>query len=58
MKITVAEVRKALVAALALASQLLAAGVLPSRTAVIVSAVLAVAGAYGVYRVPNKGRQP
>lgn len=49
-----ARIRKALVAILGLAATLVAAGVLDDNTEAIVTGILAVATAAGVYAVPNK----
>lgn len=49
-----ARIRKALVAILGLAATLVAAGVLDDNTEAIVTGILAVATAAGVYVVPNK----
>lgn len=46
-------IRKAIAAALGLAATLVAAGVLDDRAEAIVTGILAVATAYGVYQVPN-----
>ena len=50
----VKKIRKALVAALGMAATLVAAGVLDDQTEAIVTGILAVATAAGVYVVPNK----
>ena len=49
-----ARIRKALVAVLGLAATLVAAGVLDDKTEAIVTSLLGIATAYGVYRIPNK----
>lgn len=53
-----ASIRKALVAVLGLAATLVAAGVLDDNTEAIVTGVLAVGTALGVYVVPNKPSAP
>lgn len=49
----VAHIRKALVAALGLAATLVSSGALDGKTEAIVSGLLALATAVGVYQVPN-----
>jgi hypothetical protein len=49
-----AEARKAVVAVLAAAAEILSAGLLHGTAAHVVQVVLAVAAAVGVYAVPNK----
>lgn len=51
-------VRKAITAAVGMAATLLAAGVFDGKTEAIVSGLLGVATAYGVYRVPNAPAHP
>jgi len=48
------QIRKAIVAALGLAATLVAAGVLDDQAEAIVTGLLAVATAAGVYAVPNQ----
>ncbi len=50
--------RKAIVAALGLAATLVSAGVLDDQAEAIVSGLLALATAAGVYSVPNKPAAP
>jgi hypothetical protein len=53
-----AEARKAVVAVLAAAAEILSAGLLYGTAAHVVQVVLAVAAAVGVYAVPNKIVKP
>lgn len=53
---SIATVRKAFAAAAALAALLVAQGILSGTAQLVAQAVIAVAGVFGVYRVPNARR--
>lgn len=53
MKYTPAQVRKALVAAATFAANLVAAGVIDGKAALIVMAGISALGVYGVFKVEN-----
>jgi hypothetical protein len=53
MKYKPAQVKKAAVAAVTFAANLVAAGVIDGRAALIVMAAVSAAGVYGVFKVTN-----